>query len=108
MVIHYPGVAGGVSAISNTFQTGPARRRVPRLPNVCSHYAVWASAPYPSCRRGRDPLPTVGLDLEGDGRDLVAADQGRPRGRPAQLNGSLQLVQWLRCRSASGQRRDEP
>jgi len=98
IVIHYA-VAGSIGAIFNTFRTDQPDVEFHELPNVCSHYAVAASGavykfvpPTMRCRH------TVGLNWTAIGVEHVGFSDQDILGRPAQLNGSLQFVQWLRCR----------
>ena len=98
IVIHYA-VAGSISSIFNTFRTDQPDVEFHELPNVCSHFAVAASGavykfvpPTIRCRH------TVGLNWTAIGVEHVGFSYQDILGRPAQLNGSLQFVQWLRCR----------
>jgi N-acetylmuramoyl-L-alanine amidase len=98
IVIHYA-VAGSISSIFNTFRTDQPDVEFHELPNVCSHYAVAASGavykfvpPTIRCRH------TVGLNWTAIGIEHVGFSDQDILNRPAQLNGSLQFVQWLRCR----------
>jgi N-acetylmuramoyl-L-alanine amidase len=98
IVIHYA-VAGSISNIFNTFRTDQPDVEFHELPNVCSHYAVAASGavykfvpPTIRCRH------TVGLNHVAIGIEHVGFSDQDILNRPAQLNGSLQFVQWLRCR----------
>jgi len=98
IVIHYA-VAGSIGAIYNTFRPDRPDVELHELPNVCSHYAVSASGavykfvpPTVRCRH------TVGLNWTAIGVEHVGFSDQDILGRPAQLNGSLHFVQWLRCR----------
>jgi len=98
IVIHYA-VAGSISAIFNTFAPDRPDVEFHQLPGVCSHYAVAASGavykfvpPTIRCRH------TVGLNYIAIGVEHVGFSDQDILNRPAQLNGSLQFVQWLRCR----------
>jgi N-acetylmuramoyl-L-alanine amidase len=98
IVIHYA-VAGSISSIFNTFRTDQPDVEFHELPNVCSHFAVAASGavykfvpPTIRCRH------TVGLNWTAIGIEHVGFSDQDILGRPPQLNGSLQFVQWLRCR----------
>jgi N-acetyl-anhydromuramyl-L-alanine amidase AmpD len=66
---------------------------------VCSHFAVSASGgvykfvpPTIRCRH------VVGLNYTAIGIEHVGFSDQDILNRPAQLNGSLQFTQWLRCR----------
>jgi hypothetical protein len=98
IVIHYA-VAGSLGTIFNTFAPNRPDVEFGELPGVCSHYAVGAGgsavkfvSPTIRCRH------VVGLNHVSIGIEHVGFSDGDILNRPAQLNGSLQLVQWLRCR----------
>jgi len=98
IVIHFA-EAGSISAIYNSFKTDQPDVEFHELPNVCAHFAVAASGavykfvpPTIRCRH------TVGLNWTAIGVEHVGFSDQDILGRPAQLNGSLQFVQWLRCR----------
>jgi len=98
IVIHYA-EAGSISAIYNTFRPDHPDVELHELPNVCAHYAVAASGavykfvpPSIRCRH------TVGLNWTAIGVEHVGFSDQDILDRPAQLNGSLHFVQWLRCR----------
>jgi N-acetylmuramoyl-L-alanine amidase len=98
IVIHYA-AAGSVGAIFNTFAPDRPDVEFHQLPGVCSHYAVGAGGgvfkfvpPSIRCRH------TVGLNHVAIGIEHVGFSDGDILNRPPQLNASLQLTQWLRCR----------
>jgi N-acetylmuramoyl-L-alanine amidase-like protein len=98
IVIHYA-EAGSIGAIFNTFKTDQPDVEFHELPNVCAHYAVAADGsvykfvpPTIRCRH------VVGLNYVAIGVEHVGFSDQDILNRPAQLNGSLQFVQWLRCR----------
>src|SRR3954449_9077992 len=95
IVIHYA-VAGSIGSIYNTFRSDQPDVEFHELPNVCSHYAVAASGavfkfvpPTIRCRH------TVGLNWKAIGVEHVGFSDQDILGRPAQLNGSLDLVAGL-------------
>jgi hypothetical protein len=97
IVIHYA-EAGSIAAIHNTFAPDNPDVEFHQLPNVCSHYAVAADGsvykfvpPTIRCRH------TVGLNYVAIGVEHVGFSDQDILDRPAQLNGSLHFVQWLRC-----------
>jgi N-acetylmuramoyl-L-alanine amidase len=97
IVIHYA-EAGSIGAIYNTFAPDRPDVEFHQLPGVCSHYAVSASGavykfvpPTIRCRH------TVGLNHVAIGIEHVGFSDQDILNRPAQLNGSLQFVHWLRC-----------
>jgi N-acetylmuramoyl-L-alanine amidase len=98
IVIHYA-AAGSVGAIFNTFAPDRPDVEFHQLPGVCSHYAVGAGGgvfkfvpPSIRCRH------TVGLNHVAIGIEHVGFSDSDILNRPPQLNASLQLTQWLRCR----------
>jgi N-acetylmuramoyl-L-alanine amidase len=98
IVIHYA-EAGSISSIFNTFRTDQPDVEFHELPNVCSHFAVSASGavykfvpPTIRCRH------VVGLNYTAIGIEHVGFSDQDILNRSAQLNGSLQFTQWLRCR----------
>jgi N-acetylmuramoyl-L-alanine amidase-like protein len=98
IVIHYA-EAGSIAAIHNTFASDRPDVEFHELPNVCSQYAVAANGgvykfvpPTIRCRH------TVGLNYTAIGVEHVGFQDSDILDRPAQLQGSLQFVQWLRCR----------
>ncbi len=98
IVIHYA-VAGSIGAIYNTFAPDNPDVEFGELPGVCSHYAVGAGGglvkfvpPSIRCRH------VVGLNHVAIGIEHVGFSDSDVLNRPAQLSGSLQLTQWLRCR----------
>jgi N-acetylmuramoyl-L-alanine amidase len=97
IVIHYA-AAGSIGSIFNTFKTDQPDVEFHELPNVCSHYAVAADGsvykfvpPTIRCRH------VVGLNYVAIGVEHVGFSDQDILDRPAQLNGSLHFVQWLRC-----------
>jgi N-acetylmuramoyl-L-alanine amidase-like protein len=98
IVIHYA-EAGSISSIYSTFAPDRPDVEFHQLPGVCAHYAVSASGgvykfvpPTIRCRH------VVGLNHVAIGVEHVGFSDQDILNRPAQLNGSLQFVQWLRCR----------
>jgi len=98
IVIHYA-VAGSIGAIYNTFAPNNPDPEFGELPGVCSHYAVGARGgtvkfvpPSTRCRH------VVGLNHVAIGIEHVGFSDSEVLNRPAQLNASLRLSQWLRCR----------
>ena len=98
IVIHYA-VAGSIGTIFNTFAPNRPDVEFGELPGVCTHYAVGAGGgavkfvpPTIRCRH------VVGLNHVSIGIEHVGFSDSDILNRPAELNGSLRLVQWLRCR----------
>jgi N-acetylmuramoyl-L-alanine amidase len=98
VVIHYA-EAGSVGSIYNTFASNRPDPEFHERPNVCSHFAVAAGGGIykfvPVSVRCRH---VVGLNHVAIGIEHVGFSDGDVLNRPAQLNASLKLTQWLRCR----------
>ncbi len=98
IVIHYA-VAGSIRTIFNTFAPNRPDVEFGELPGVCSHFAVGAGGGavkfVPASTRCRH---VVGLNHVAIGIEHVGFSDADILNRPAQLNGSLQLTRWLRCR----------
>jgi N-acetylmuramoyl-L-alanine amidase len=99
LIVEHYAAAGSISAIYNTFRPDTPDVEFHELPGVCSHYAVSASGgvykfvpPTIRCRH------VVGLNYVAIGIEHVGFSDQDILNRPAQLNGSLQFTQWLRCR----------
>jgi N-acetylmuramoyl-L-alanine amidase len=99
VIVEHYAEAGSISAIFNTFAPDTPDVEFHQLPGVCSHFAVSASggafkfvSPTIRCRH------TVGLNHVAIGVEHVGFSDQDILGRQAQLNGSLQLTQYLRCR----------
>jgi beta-N-acetylhexosaminidase len=99
LIVEHYAAAGSISAIFNTFRTDQPDVEFHELPNVCSHFAVAASGavykfvpPTIRCRH------VVGLNYTAIGIEHVGFSDQDILNRPAQLSGSLQFTQWLRCR----------
>jgi N-acetyl-anhydromuramyl-L-alanine amidase AmpD len=99
LVVEHYAAAGSISAIYNTFKSDRADVEFHELPNVCSHFAVAANGAIykfvPISIRCRH---VVGLNYTAVGIEHVGFSDQDILSRPAQLNASLQLTQWLRCR----------
>jgi N-acetylmuramoyl-L-alanine amidase len=98
VVIHYA-EAGSISSIYNTFAPNHPDPEFHERPNVCSHFGISAGGAIykfvPVSVRCRH---VVGLNHVAIGIEHVGFSDGDVLNRPAQLNPSLQLSQWLRCR----------
>jgi N-acetylmuramoyl-L-alanine amidase len=99
LIVEHYAVAGSIGAIFSTFRPDTPDVEFHELPGVCSHFAVAASGavykfvpPTIRCRH------VVGLNYTAIGIEHVGFSDQDILNRPAQLNGSLQFTQWLRCR----------
>jgi N-acetylmuramoyl-L-alanine amidase len=99
LIVEHYAEAGSISSIYNTFAPDNPDVEFHQLPGVCSHFAVSAGGgvykfvpPTIRCRH------TVGLNHVAIGIEHVGFSDQDILGRPAQLNASLQLTQYLRCR----------
>jgi N-acetylmuramoyl-L-alanine amidase len=99
LIVEHYAAAGSISAIYNTFRSDQPDVEFHELPNVCSHFAVGANGGIykfvPVSIRCRH---VVGLNHVAIGIEHVGFSDQDILARPAQLNASLQLTQWLRCR----------
>jgi N-acetylmuramoyl-L-alanine amidase len=99
VIVEHYAEAGSISAIFNTFAPDRPDVEFHELPGVCSHFAVSATGGIykfvPISTRCRH---TVGLNWTAVGIEHVGFSDQDILGRPAQLNASLRLTQWLRCR----------
>lgn len=99
LIVEHYSDASSISAIYNTFKSDRPDVEFHELPNVCSHFAVAANGAIykfvPISIRCRH---TVGLNYTSVGIEHVGFSDQDILNRPAQLNASLQLTQWLRCR----------
>jgi N-acetylmuramoyl-L-alanine amidase len=98
LIIEHYADAGSISAIYNTFKPNVPDVQYHELPGVCSHFAVAADGTIykfvPITIRCRH---VVGLNYTAVGIEHVGFSDQDILNRPAQLNASLQLTQWLRC-----------
>jgi N-acetylmuramoyl-L-alanine amidase len=99
LIVEHYAEAGSISSIFNTFAPDTPDVEFHQLPGVCSHFAVSASggvykfvSPTIRCRH------TVGLNHVAIGIEHVGFSDQDILNRPAELNASLQLTQYLRCR----------
>jgi N-acetylmuramoyl-L-alanine amidase len=99
VIVEHYAEAGSISAIFNTFAPDRPDVEFHQLPGVCSHFAVSAGGGIykfvPVSIRCRH---TVGLNWTAIGIEHVGFSDQDILDRPAQLNASLKLTQWLRCR----------
>jgi N-acetylmuramoyl-L-alanine amidase len=99
LIVEHYSEASSISAIYNTFRSDRPDVEFHQLPNVCSHFAVSATGQIykfvPISIRCRH---VVGLNWTAVGIEHVGFSDQDILNRPAQLNASLQLTQWLRCR----------
>ena len=99
LIVEHYAAAGSISAIYNTFRPDRPDVEFHQLPGVCSHFAVAANGAIfkfvPINIRCRH---VVGLNWTAVGIEHVGFSDQDILNRPAQLNASLQLTRWLRCR----------
>jgi N-acetylmuramoyl-L-alanine amidase len=99
VIVEHIAVAGSWRAVYNTFAPDVPDSEFGELPGLCSHYVISETGkvielvpPRLRCRH------TVGLNHVAIGIEHVGFSDQDILGRSAQLNASLQLTQWLRCR----------
>jgi N-acetylmuramoyl-L-alanine amidase len=99
LIVEHYAEAGTISAIFNTFAPDRPDIEFHELPGVCSHFAVSAiGAIYKFVPISTRCRHTVGLNHVAVGIEHVGFSDQDILNRPAQLNASLRLTQWLRCR----------
>ena len=98
IVIHYT-VSPTFESTYNTFAPDIADPELHELPNTCSHFVIDPGGGIHQlvplgimCRH------TVGLNWTAIGIEHVGFSDAEVLGDHAQLNASLKLVRWLRCR----------
>jgi N-acetylmuramoyl-L-alanine amidase len=99
LIVQHYAEAGSISSIFNTFAPDRPDVEFHELPGVCSHFAISGTGAIykfvPVSTRCRH---TVGLNHVAIGIEHVGFSDQDILNRPAQLNASLRLTQWLRCR----------
>jgi beta-N-acetylhexosaminidase len=98
IVIHYTETPDFQSTF-NTFAPDVPDSELHELPNTCAHFVVDADGTIHQlvplgimCRH------TVGLNWTAIGIEHVGYSDAEVLDRPRQMNASLHLVRWLRCR----------
>ena len=87
------------SATWNTFAADEADAELHELPGTCAHFVIDTDGTiYQLVSLSTMCRHTVGLNYTAIGIEHVGFSDQDILGRPAQLNGSLQFTQWLRCR----------
>jgi beta-N-acetylhexosaminidase len=99
VIVEHVAVAGSASAVYNIFAPDIADPELHELPNVCSHFVVASSGRVfqlvnlrTRCRH------TVGLNWTAIGIEHTGFSDGDVLGNPRQLQASLRLTRYLRCR----------
>jgi N-acetylmuramoyl-L-alanine amidase len=99
VIVEHVAVAGSVAAVRNAFAPDVPDPELHELPNVCSHFVVGSSGRIfqlvnlrTRCRH------TVGLNWTAIGIEHVGFSDADILGDPPQLDASLRLTQYLRCR----------
>jgi N-acetylmuramoyl-L-alanine amidase len=99
LIVEHYAVAASIGAIYSTFAPNRPDVEYGELPGVCSHFAVGADGTIVKfvrtdvrCRH------VVGLNHVAIGIEHVGFSDGDVLNRPAQLEASLALTDWLRCR----------
>jgi N-acetylmuramoyl-L-alanine amidase len=99
VIVEHMSEAGSAAAVRNTFAPDVPDVELHELPNVCSHFVVAASGRIfelvnlrTRCRH------TVGLNWTAIGIEHVGYADSDALNDPAQMQASLRLTQWLRCK----------
>jgi N-acetylmuramoyl-L-alanine amidase len=106
LIVQHFAVAGSIDAIYNTFAPNRPDAEYGELPGTCSHFAIGADGTIVKfvrtdvrCRH------VVGLNHVSIGIEHVGFSDSDVLNRPAQLQASLALTDWLRCRYGLGIKR---
>jgi N-acetylmuramoyl-L-alanine amidase len=101
VIVEHVAVAGSTSAVFAIFAPDVADVELHELPGVCSHFVVGADGTVVQlvplsimCRH------TVGLNYTAIGIEHVGFRDADVLGDRRQLDASLRLTRWLRCRYA--------
>ena len=99
VIVEHMSQTSTARAVFNTFAPDVPDVELHELPNVCSHFVIGSSGRIfrlvnlrTRCRH------TVGLDWTAIGIEHVGYGDGDALGNPRELQASLRLTQWLRCR----------
>jgi N-acetylmuramoyl-L-alanine amidase-like protein len=99
VIVEHVAVAGTVRSVFNAFAPDVADPELHELPGTCAHFVVGADGTVAQlvpvstiCRH------TVGLNYTAIGIEHVGFRDGDVLGRSRQLQASLRLTRWLRCR----------
>jgi N-acetylmuramoyl-L-alanine amidase len=101
VIVEHVAVAGSTNAVFATFAPDVADVELHELPGVCSHFVVGADGTIVQmvplsimCRH------TVGLNYTAIGIEHVGYRDADVLGDARELQASLRLTRWLRCRYA--------
>ena len=99
VIVEHLTVTPSIAATYNTFAPDRPDPELHELPNVCSHFVVGQDGTIVQfvplsimCRH------TVGLNWTAFGIEHVGSRDADLLGNPRQLQASLRLTEWLRCR----------
>jgi len=99
VIVEHLTVTPSIAATYNTFAPDRPDPELHELPNVCSHFVVGQDGTIVQfvplsimCRH------TVGLNWTAFGIEHVGSRDSDLLGNPRQLQASLRLTEWLRCR----------
>ncbi len=99
LIVEHVSVTPTLQAVYDTFASDEPDVELHELPQVCSHFVVDRDGGIYQlvsleliCRH------TVGLNDHAIGIEHVGATDSDVLGNPAQMNASLKLTRWLRCR----------
>ncbi len=98
IVIHYT-VTPDFQSTFNTFAPDYPDPELHELPNTCAHFVIdRAGVIHQLVALGTMCRHTVGLNWTAIGIEHVGYSDAEVLGDPRQMNASLRLVRWLRCR----------
>jgi N-acetyl-anhydromuramyl-L-alanine amidase AmpD len=99
VLVEHVAVAASVGAVYNTFAPDHPDPELHELPNVCSHFVVGSNArAYQLVHLSIRCRHTVGLNYTAIGIEHVGFKDSDVLGNRRQLQASLRLTQYLRCR----------
>ncbi len=99
VIVEHISVTDSIDALYNTFAPDNPDPELHELPNVCSHFGVGSNGrAYQFVHLDTRCRHTVGLNYTSIGIEHVGFKDSDVLGNARQLNASLRLTQYLRCR----------
>lgn len=103
VIVQHLTVNGSISATFNTFAPDRPDPELGELPGVCAHFVVGRDGTIAQFVRLRVMCRhTVGLNWTAYGIEHVGFSDAEVLGNRRQLDASLRLSRWLRCRASIG------
>jgi len=99
VIVEHVAEAASAEAVKNTFAPDRPDPELKELPNVCSHFVIGTDGTiYQLVALGLRCRHTVGLNDRSFGIEHAGFSDGDVLGNASQLEASLALTRWLRCR----------